>query len=135
MSITQSQVQQAYIVELLEQLNTDYQDSILDRRQIASHYSGLDKEFTALEEVELLTVNVRGYACQIKATGNVNNIDRAIAHLQELSVFNNYLIVQLYGEARSQYPSVQTYISMLDYLRLLILEYLQMHKNLQPISA
>jgi hypothetical protein len=134
MSITQSQVQQAYIVELLEQLNTDYQNSILDQRQIARSYSS-SEEFTALEEMELLTVSIRGYACQIKATGNVNNINQAIAHLQELGVFNNYLIVQLYSEARSQYPNVQKYILMLDYLRLLTLEYLQMHKNLQPISA
>jgi hypothetical protein len=124
-----------YIVQLLEHLTVNYQNTKLERKQIAQQYSRPEEEFTPLEEIELLTVNIRGYACQIEATGSVKSDQQAIAELQRLSVFNNHVVVQLYSEARSLYPHMQSYICMLDYLRLLVLEYLQAQQNVQPISA
>ncbi|WP_375472885.1 hypothetical protein [uncultured Nostoc sp.] len=59
----------------------------------------------------------------------------AITHLQQLQVFPSSTIAQFYAQARWQYPKVQTYLQMLDYLRLLTLEYLQMQQTMQPISA
>jgi len=126
---------QDYILQLLEQLNINYQNTRLERQQI-SQKDVISKEgFTFLEELELLTVNIRGYACQIETTGPIGNEQQAIADLQRLSVFNNYVIIQLYSESRSRYPQIQTYISTLDYLRLLVLEYLQIQQNLRLISA
>jgi hypothetical protein len=128
-------VQQNYIAQLLEQLTVNYHNTNLERKQIAQNHSNSEEEFTPLEEIELLTVSIRGYACQIAASGSLRNDQQAIAELQRLSVFNNHLIVQLYSESRSHYPHMQSYICMLDYLRLLVLEYLQMQQALQPISA
>jgi hypothetical protein len=129
-------VHQDYISQLLEQLRIGYQNTKLERQQISRKAFSLSiEEFTPLEELELLTVNIRGYACQIEATGTVKNDKQAIAELQKLSIFNNHSIVKLYSEARSHYPQIQLYISMLDYLRLLVLEYLQILQNSQPISA
>jgi hypothetical protein len=127
--------QRNYIAQLLEQLTVNYQNTNLERKQIAQNFSNSEEEFTPLEEIELLTVSIRGYACQIAASGSLRNDQQAIAELQRLSVFNNHLIVQLYSESRSHYPQMQSYICMLDYLRLLVLEYLQMQQALQPISA
>ncbi len=123
------------IAQLLEKLTVNYQNTNLERKQIAENLSNSDEEFTPLEEIELLTVSIRGYACQIAASRSLRNDRNAIAELQRLSVFNNHLIVQLYSEARSHYPHMQSYICMLDYLRLLVLEYLQIQQALQPISA
>jgi hypothetical protein len=137
--MTQNQNQLAsqrnYIAQLLEQLNVNYQNTKLERKQIAQNSPNSEAEFTSLEEIELLTVSIRGYASQIAALGTLRNDRQAIAELQKLSVFNNYLIVQLYSEARSHYPQMQSYICMLDYLRLLVLEYLQNEQTLQLISA
>jgi predicted DNA-binding ribbon-helix-helix protein len=127
--------QQNYIAQLLEQLTVNYQNTKLERKQIAQNFTQSEAEFTPLEEIELLTVSIRGYASQIAASGSLRNDLQAISELQKLSVFNNHLIVQLYGEARSHYPQMQSYICMLDYLRLLVLEYLQNQQTLQLISA
>lgn len=132
----QIKVHQDYISQLLEQLTISYQNTKSERQQISTKDVLISEEdFTPLEELELLTVNIRGYACQIQGTGTVRDHKKAIAELQKLSVFNNHSIVKLYSEARSHYPQIQLYISMLDYLRLLVLEYLQILQNSQPISA
>lgn len=137
MTQTQNQLvsQQSYIAQLLEQLTVNYQNTKLERKQIAQNFPNSEAEFTPLEEIELLTVSIRGYASQIAASGSLRNDRQAIAELQKLSVFNNHLIIQLYSEVRSHYPQMQTYICMLDYLRLLVLEYLQNQPNFQLISA
>ena len=137
MTQTQNQLasQQNNISQFLEQLTVNYQNTRLERKQIAQNFAHSEAEFTPLEEIELLTVNIRGYASQIAASGSLRNARQAIAELQKLSVFNNHLIVQLYSEARSHYPQMQSYICMLDYLRLLVLEYLQNQQTLQLISA
>ncbi|MEI6331966.1 MAG: hypothetical protein WCP16_22230 [Pseudanabaena sp. ELA645] len=137
MAQTQNQLtsQQNYIAQLLEQLTANYQNTKLERNQIAQNFPHSEAEFTPLEDIELLTVCIRGYASQIAASGSLKNDRQAIGELQKLSVFNNHLIVQLYSEARSHYPQMQSYICMLDYLRLLVLEYLQNQQTLQLISA
>ena len=137
MTQTQNQLvsQQSYIAQLLEQLTVNYQNTKLERKQIAQNFPNSEAEFTPLEEIELLTVSIRGYASQIAASGSLRNDRQAIAELQKLSVFNNHLIIQLYSEVRSHYPQMQTYICMLDYLRLLVLEYLQNQPNFQLIST
>ena len=137
MTQTQNQLvsQQSYIAQLLEQLTVNYQNTKLERKQIAQNFPNSEAEFTPLEEIELLTVSIRGYASQIATSGSLRNDRQAIAELQKLSVFNNHLIIQLYSEVRSHYPQMQTYICMLDYLRLLVLEYLRNQPNFQLISA
>jgi hypothetical protein len=137
MTQTQNQLaaQRNYIAQLLEQLTVNYQNTNLERKQIAQNFTQSEAEFTPLEEIELLTVSIRGYASQIAASGSLRSDRNAIAELQKLSVFNNHLVVQLYSESRSHYPHMQSYICMLDYLRLLVLEYLQNQQTLQLISA
>ena len=137
MTQTQNQLtsQRNYIAQLLEQLTVNYQNTKLERKQIAQNFSNSEEEFTPLEEIELLTVSIRGYASQIATSGSLRNDRQAISELQKLSVFNNHLIVQLYSEARSHYPQMQSYICMLDYLRLLVLEYSQNQQTLQLMPA
>jgi cysteine sulfinate desulfinase/cysteine desulfurase-like protein len=49
---------------------------------IAHQYSASEAEFTVLEEIELLTTDIRGYASQIKARGYIENPQQAIEELQ-----------------------------------------------------
>ncbi len=128
-------VQREYTIELLNQLTAEYLALKPEMKQISGQCSGSDDEFTFSEEFELLIVSICGYAKQVQATGGVKHVDSAIAHLQQLQVFANSTIVQFYTEVRGQYPKVKTYLQMLDYLRLLTLEYLQMQEAMQPISA
>lgn len=62
-----------YIIQLLKQLTIDYQNTKSERQAIA-HQSPVSKtELTLLEEIELLTTDIRGYASQIKARGYIEN--------------------------------------------------------------
>ncbi|WP_293334149.1 MULTISPECIES: hypothetical protein [unclassified Microcoleus] len=117
-------IQQDIIVQLLAQLTVDYQNTKSERKEIAQSYLGSEEEFSFLEELELVTVSIRGYASQIQGSQGVEDRDEAIASLHQLRVFDRSAIAQFYDETRSGYLQMRSYIRMLDYLRLLVLEYL-----------
>jgi hypothetical protein len=119
-------IQQDIIVQLLAQLNVEYQKTKSERKEIAQSYLGSEEDLSFLEELELVTVSIRGYASQIERRAGVENREEAIADLHQLRVFDRSAIAQFYAETRSGYLQMRSYIRMLDYLRLLVLEYLQM---------
>ncbi len=119
-------IQQDIIVQLLAQLTVECQNTKSERKQIAQSYLGSEEEFSFLEELELVTVSIRGYASQIETSAGVENREEAIASLHQLRVFDRSAIAQFYDETRAGYLQMRSYIRMLDYLRLLVLEYLQM---------
>lgn len=80
-----------------------------------------------------LTSDLRGYASQMQVRGWIENEPAAIAHLQTLRLFSIPAITQFYFESDQHYPKLKEYVRRLDYLRLLLLEYLQTHT--QPESA
>jgi hypothetical protein len=118
--------QQEHIAQVLQQLTVDYQMARAERKLISEQDS--DEEFSLLEELELLTVDICGYASQVKRSGRVSqNDEQAIAHLQNLRMFDRPVVAQFYAQA--QFPRIRSYIRLLDYLRLLVLEYLQMQQG------
>ncbi|KOP25213.1 hypothetical protein AMR41_17575 [Hapalosiphon sp. MRB220] len=112
------------IIQLLEQLTIYYQNTKSERQAIAHQFPVSETEFTLLEEIELLTTDIRGYASQIKARGYIENPQQAIAQLKQKRVFDVPSISQLYLHNSHEYENIKLYLRMLDYLRLLILEYL-----------
>jgi hypothetical protein len=119
------ETRQGHVASILRQLNCDYQSAKSERLALAEVYPGSDEAFVLLEELELLTVDICGYANQVKDAGSIRNPDLAIAQLQALNVLGNVAIVRFYSDTPAEYPQIQAYIRLLDYLRLLTLEYLQ----------
>ncbi len=113
-----------YIIQLLEQLTIDYQNSKSERQAIAHQPPVSETKFTLLEEIELLTTDIRGYGSQIKVRGYLENPQQAIEQLRQKRVFDIPAIAQLYLHNSHKYENIKSYLRMLDYLRLLILEYL-----------
>lgn len=133
--ITQNpEVTRNYINHLLKQLTVDYQNTKQERKEIASLSPASEEEFTILEEIDLLTSDIRGYATQIQARGWIENEQEAIERLQAMRVFDVPAIAQFYFTTDGDYTQIKAYIRMLDYLRLLILEYLRSFHNLQQES-
>ncbi|WP_096625464.1 hypothetical protein [Calothrix sp. NIES-3974] len=124
LSIQNPDIHQVYIHRLLNQLTHDYKNIKSETKKIASLSSQSDDEFTFLEELELLTVDIRGYASQILVTGQVENKQQAIAKLHSLAVINIPAIALFYLETGDDYPQTKAYIRTLDYLRSLLVEYL-----------
>jgi hypothetical protein len=129
-SITQNpEVTRNYINHLLKQLIFDYQNTKQERQAIASMSPASEEEFTILEEIELLTSDIRGYASQIQARGWIENKQEAIERLQTMRVFDIPSIAQFYFTTNTNYRQLKAYIQILDYLRLLILEHLRFYSS------
>jgi hypothetical protein len=124
--------QQDQVAHFLDRLTKLDQDAKSERTQAAGYPVPYDS-FSLLEELEMLTVSISGYATQIQTTGKVKNTEKAIGDLRRFSVFENPVIRQFYQAAGNDYPKLQAYIQLLDYLRLLSLEYLQFIE--QPYSV
>ncbi|MBD2195206.1 MULTISPECIES: hypothetical protein [Calothrix] len=116
------------ILQLFSQLNNVYQNALSERQEIIIEFPPEDEEFSLLEEIELLTVNLRGYASQIQSTRQITNKAQAIAHLQSMRIFNVAQIARFYFNSNGKYEQMKNYLRILDYLRLLMLEYLQLQK-------
>ncbi len=127
--------QQNQINHFLHQLTQLYQDAKSERFQVALTYPSSEDGFSIVEELELLTVDISGYAMQIQATGQVKNVENAIVDLRRFNVFENSVVIEFYQVAGNDYPKLQSYIQLLDYLRLLSLEYLQQHQIQYSIPA
>ncbi len=117
-----SEITRNYIIHLLDQLVVDYQNTKQERKEIADQFPSSDEEFTVLEEIELLTADIRGYASQIKARGWIENEQEATRRLQAMRVFEIPALAQFYFGTDGDYWRMKAYVRMLDYLRLLILE-------------
>jgi hypothetical protein len=126
--------QQDQVAHFLDRLTKLYQDTKSERTQAAANPAP-EAGFSILEELEMLAVSISGYATQIQATGRVKNTEKAIGDLRQFSVFENPVIRQFYQAAGNDYPKLQAYIQLLDYLRLLSLEYLQLSEPQYSIPA
>jgi hypothetical protein len=126
------EIKRNYIIQLLEQLTIDYRNTKQERQEIAALSSSSEDEFTVLEEIELLTIDIRGYACQIQTQGQINNKQQAIDKLQNMRIFDIPVIARFYFANPQAYRQMKAYLQMLDYLRLLIIEYLQLNQKSQP---
>ncbi|MGK7902692.1 MAG: hypothetical protein AB4352_15020 [Hormoscilla sp.] len=114
-----------HIIHLFDQLTIDYQNSKSERQKLAATETD-SEEFTILEEIELLTVDIRGYASQVKNYGQImKNEESAVTKLQSLAFINIPSLVQWYLDPHQDYPLLKLYLKMLDYLRLMILEFIK----------
>jgi hypothetical protein len=124
LNIQNPEVIKSYIALLLKQLTIDYVNIKEEQKKIASLPLTSNEEFTVLEEIELLTVDIRGYASQIQVADSVENRQLAIERLHCMRVTDIPIIAQFYLEANDDYRQIRAYIRMLDYMRSLLLEYL-----------
>jgi hypothetical protein len=113
------------ISNLLTQMTANYQQTKPDRLTLKSVTTPSTESFSILEELELVTSDLRGYASQIQTSGSIENSPTAINYLQNLRLFSIPSISQFYFETGEEYPKLKEYLRQLDYLRLLMLEYLQ----------
>ena len=127
--LNQQELVKINISQLLVQLTNIYQNTRGERQEISIQFPPENEDFSLLEELELLTVNLRGYASQIQSTGQIVNQGEAIEQLQAMRVFNVPQIASFYFGSNGDYEQIKSYIRTLDYLRLLLLEYLQFQSD------
>lgn|GEM_PF-2914216 len=78
------------------------------------------EEFTLLEEIEFLTVEIRGYASQVKNNRQIKNETVSRQKLGDWRFLETPILSNFYFDLSSNYPGLKNYLLQLDYLRLLI---------------
>jgi hypothetical protein len=131
----QLELQRKHVAQVLEQLTADYQQAKAERKKLAELPDNANEVFTLLEELELLTVDIRGFGCQFVDPAGIKNCQEAISQLKRLRVFDVPTVARFYFDESINAGRMKLYVSLLDYLRLLILEYLQIGSTAEPVAA
>ena len=117
------------IVDLLTQLTQDYQQILQqDTNSLLENFPTNNHEFSILEEIDLLTTDLRGYASQIKINQQIKNTDQALTKLRNLRILANPSLAELYFIKNKQFPLIYQYLQKLDYLKLLIIDWLMLQE-------
>jgi hypothetical protein len=124
-NLERPELQTKHIAQVLAQLTTDYQQAKAERQALANQPFNEATEFSLLEELELLTVSIRGFGSQFITSAGLSNPPEAVGQLQQMKVLEVPSIAQFYFDMSVESERLKLYVSLLDYLRLLILEYLQ----------
>ncbi len=116
------------ITDLLDQLTQDYQQLLeQDKTVLLATFPLNEQTFSILEEMDLLTVDLRGYANQIVFNQQIPNPDQALTVLQSIHIFQNPSMAELYFIKNQQFPLFYQYLQKLDYLRLLLIDWLTLN--------
>ncbi len=111
-----------YIDRVAKQLLTNYQHTKEERHKIALWEES--QEFSILGVIEIFTTDIRGYAAQVIANDNLENTQEIAENLQKLKIFDLSYFTEWYFSLDSDYPQIKRYAETLNYLRLLIIEYI-----------
>ena len=111
-----------YIERVFQQLLTDYQETKTERHELGL-WEEL-QEFTILGVIEIFTTDIRGYASQVIARDNLDNKQEIVDSLDKLKIFDIPYFAQWYFSHEFNCFQLKRYVETLNYLRLLIIEYL-----------
>ncbi|MBD2199116.1 hypothetical protein H6G08_25640 [Calothrix anomala FACHB-343] len=117
-----SQIAKQYINNVLQQLLIDYKNTRDERRQIAIWEESQD--FSILGEIEIFATDIEGYASQVIANDDLGQYQEMIQKLTKMHIFDIAYFADWYFAEKSQFPQIKLYIEKLNYLRLLVIEYI-----------
>jgi hypothetical protein len=112
----------AYIFQILDKLVIDYQQTRSERIQIALWEE--EKDFSLLGIIEMLTDEIRGYSLQSISSYNLENSQEILSDLQKIKLFEIPYVADWYFSLEFDFPRIKNYLETLNYLRLLVIEYL-----------
>lgn len=94
------------------------------------------KEYTVLDRLDILSADIIGYATGLTSYGYTRQEPHeVINHLHRLSIFNVECIMKWYPTAAEEYPKIKQYFELLDYIRLLTLDYIQRYRLQEELTA
>ena len=113
----------AYIEQILNQLLIDYQNCRQERTRMAKWEES--QEFSILGIIEMLTDDIRGYAFQVITNNFSAKAQDLLNELNKLKIFEIPKLTEWYFSSEFDYPQMKRYVETLNYLRLLIIEYIR----------
>lgn len=104
-----------------------------ERRKLWEAEKESEEKHTVWSQLELLSTYISGYVSQIADYGYIRQKPQeAINHLHQLSIFDVDCIVNWYHQSGDEYPKIKQFFELLDYIRLLALEYIERYRLLEP---
>lgn len=110
------------IISLLDQLTHDYHQIQQSEAKSLITFSLNEQEFSIMEEIDLITTDLRGYASQIKITNQIQKPDQSLKYLRQTFILSNPLIADLYFSQKEKFPLTHQYLQKLDYLKFLLID-------------
>ncbi|MEM8535963.1 MAG: hypothetical protein AAGF95_34370 [Chloroflexota bacterium] len=123
-----AQLDRQYITYLSDQINPKYQQIAPERARLHQEEWDQDVDDTVLGVVESCTDDVAGMASQIAYKGYVNEPEQMLADMG-YRFFDFRHCVAWYLSPDNDFPGLKGYIQHIDYLRLLVQEYIQTHQR------
>jgi hypothetical protein len=114
------------IAKVLKHLLSDYKNTREERRQISQWEES--NNFSILGEIEIFTTDIEGCASQVITNDNLEDYQDIIKKLTEINIFDISYFADWYFSEESQFPQIKLYIEKLNYLRLLIIEYISLYQ-------
>lgn len=112
--------------ELKKRLFTLEKEIKKERHQLWLKEQESLKQETVWDRLELLSTDILGYVSQIASRGyTIQSVDEVIRHLHKLNIFEIDCIIDWYNAEGNNYPKIKQYFELLDYVRLLTLEYVE----------
>jgi hypothetical protein len=115
-----------YIGKVLKHLLCEYKNTREERRQISQWEES--KSFSILGEIEIFTTDIEGCASQVITNDELENYQDIIKKLTKINIFDISYFADWYFSEESQFPQIKLYIEKLNYLRLLIIEYISLYQ-------
>jgi len=134
-------VERKRIAQLADELLFRYQNMLDERSQLHEWEWENDFDFTILGLIELYDSYVGGYASQIATTGTVIDPRGALKVLSESCLFDDkdfvawYFLADRVRIAENTYPKVRMYANLLDYLRMLVIDYITHYQRGSAVEA
>lgn len=123
---TESDVLINLIDKVSEQLLSLYHEIKEERRRLfQEEYDSGNEKFSAFGEIELFSDTINGIAADIIKQGKCDNPSEAISILRKCDIFRIDEFVQWFASYDS-YSGYYHYVMLTDYLRRLLIEYIQL---------
>ena len=96
------------VIDLLNQLTQDYQHLLQqDKPLLFETFSPNPQTLSILEEIYLLTTDLRGYASQININQQIQNPDQALTILRSMCLLENPSLAELYFTNNKQFNTLK----------------------------
>lgn len=120
-----------YIIRVQNKLLIDYKNTREERRKLMNWEES--KDFSILGEIEIFTTDIRGYTSQLITNNFLENPQEVVEKLKQIQIFYNSEFGEWYFSSQNQYPQLKNYIEKLNYLRLLLIEYISQYKLITAV--
>jgi hypothetical protein len=123
------------IAELLNLLKEHGRSIKEERRKLWHSEKYLQEAYKVWDRLEIFSADIIGYVSGINSKDyRLNEAEKVINHLHRLSIFDVECIRKWYPTAAEEYPKIKHYFELLDYIRLLSLDYIQRYQLQEPTT-